>query len=90
MKPKSIQDREEIRSLFDLIPARKGWRHPEFVVSGRQRYRGKLRYVAGYGHSRMYAQHMSGSVTHRILGWGDTQEEAIAMMRKKLETTHEA
>lgn len=76
--------REEIRAMFDLVPRQAGWKHPEFVIAGRREYRGKMRWVAGYSRSRLHAHHASGRVYDRILGWGDTQEEAIAMMRRKL------
>lgn len=74
----------EIRSMFGSVVPAPGWRRPEFVVMGKRKYRGKERYVAGFGHSRMYANSMSGIVTDRILGYGDTQEEAIALMRNRL------
>jgi len=78
--------RENITALFPLVPKIKGWTFPKYVICGRQQYRGKLRYVAGYSHFRMYSHHMSGRVYDRILGYGETQDEAIAMMRKKLES----
>jgi hypothetical protein len=77
---------QQIKELFPKIPSKQGWKHPEFVVSGKRVYRGRERYVAGYGHSRLYSHHMSGLVYDRVLGYGDTQEAAIAMMRAKLET----
>lgn len=43
-----------------------------------------MRYVAGYGHSRIYAHHMTGLVYDRVLGYGATQEAAIDMMRARL------
>lgn len=76
---------EQIRALFPLVPLRKGWRGPEFAVSGRRQYRGKYQYIAGYSHSRMYAHHFSGLCYERILGWGETQQAAIDMMKAKLE-----
>ena len=84
-KEKTMKTRyQEIKDLFPLVPKREGWRSPEFVVSGRRLYRGRDQFVAGYGHSRMYAHHMSGTVTDRVVGWGGTQDAAIAMMKKKL------
>ena len=75
---------QQIRELFHICPIKEGWRRPEFVVLGKRKYRGKERYVAGYGHSRIYAHHMSGGVTDRIIGYGETQEAAIADMKSKL------
>lgn len=57
---------------------------PEGVVAEYRDYRGKRRYVVGYWHSRLGAHHMSGRTYERILGYGDTPEDAIAMMRRKL------
>lgn len=74
----------EIKTMLPLIERKNGWRAPESVVSGKRQYRGKFRYVAGYGHSRIGAHYASGLVHDRILGWGETQEQAIEMMRKKL------
>ena len=75
---------EQIRALFPLIPGKQGWRRPEFVVFGKRQYRGRKRFVVGYSHSRTFAHHMSGSTTERILGYGDTELEAVAMMRARL------
>ena len=75
---------EKIKALFPLIPNREGWRSAKFVVDGRRVYRGKLRYVAGYAHSRIGSHHMSGLCYDRIIGYGDTQDAAIEMMRAKL------
>ena len=75
---------DQIKALFAMIPRKPGWKHPEFVVDGRRKYRGKERYVAGYGHSRIGAHHMSGLVYDRVIGYGDTQEVAIADMKRRL------
>jgi len=80
----AIDRYDKIKELFHLIPRKKGWRRAEFVVMGSRDYRGKVRFVAGYGHSRMYASSSKGLVTDRIIGYGDTQDAAIEMMRGKL------
>jgi hypothetical protein len=81
MKLKDMHD--QIKELFHLCPIKKGWRRPEFVVLGKRVYRGKVRFVAGYGHGRLYSGR-TGLITDRILGYGETQEGAIAMMRANL------
>lgn len=75
---------DQIKALFSKVPKKDGWRSPEYGVSGMKKFRGKIRYVAGYSHSRMYAHHMHDLCTDRILGYGETQEQAVEMMRKKL------
>ena len=75
---------QQIKDWFSVVPDRDGWERPKYAVYGKRKYRGKVRYIAGYSHSRLYAHFMTGSVTERILGYGDTQDEAIAMMRRKL------
>ena len=74
---------DKIKGMFCLVPPKKGWRRPEFVVMGRTDYKGKVRFVAGYGHGRLYSGR-TGLITDRIIGYGDTQESAIEMMRGKL------
>lgn len=76
---------EAIKAMFALVPPANGWRRPEWVKFGQRRYRGKRQFVAGYSHSRIGAHHFSGRSYDRILGWGETQEAAINMMRRKLE-----
>lgn len=73
-----------LAALFSLVPVRQGWQGPKGAVYGRRQYRGKERYVAGYSHSRIGAHHFNGIVYDRILGYGETQEAAIAMMQNKL------
>lgn len=75
---------EQVKALFPLIERRLGWRSAEWVVIGRRKYRGKERYVAGYSHCRIGAHHFSGIAYDRILGYGDTQQAAIDMMRQRL------
>lgn len=76
---------EAIKALFHLVPKREGWYAPKYVEYGIRDYRGKRRYVAGYSYSRVGAHYASGVCYHRIIGYGETQEAAIAMMRQKLE-----
>jgi len=73
----------QIRELFPLVSVQPGWKRPEFVVYGKRLYRGRDRYVAGYGHGRIQSGR-NGAVYDRILGYGDTQEAAIEMMRRRL------
>jgi len=79
-----MKPHDQIKALFALVPKREGWCRPEYVVDGTRNYRGKRRFVAGYSHSRLYSHHASGLCYDRILGYGDTQDEAIAMMERKL------
>ena len=68
----------EIKAMFPLIPRRLGWRSPEYALLKKRDYRRKKGiWVAGYTHGRMYSSSMSGLVTDRILGWGDTPEAAV-------------
>ena len=79
---------QRIKDLFPLVPDRgrpREWHSPEYVLYGRRQYRGKMQYVAGYSHSRYGSHFMTGRVYDRILGWGNTQDRAIAMMRQKLQ-----
>lgn len=76
----------EISALFQSIPRKKGWAAPEFVVMGKRQYLGRERWVAGYGHGRMYSGR-SGLITDRVLGYGESQDDAIAMMRRVIEGT---
>src|SRR3990167_7667036 len=76
----NLMPHDRIRALFHLVPEKNGWKHPQFVVCGQVPYRGKLRFVAGYSHARIGAHHMSGLCYDRILGYGESQDQAIAMM----------
>lgn len=80
---------EQIKALFPLIERRLGWRSAEWVVMGRRTYRGKERYVAGYAHCRVGAHHLSGIAYDRIIGYGETQDAAINMMRNRLKAIRE-
>ena len=73
-----------IKALFAEIPEKQGWRRPEGPIYGRRIYRGKQQFVAGYWHSRSYAHFARGSTYDRILGYGETQDEAIENMRLKI------
>jgi hypothetical protein len=75
---------EIIRGMFPLIPKKPGWCAAKYTVFAKRNYHGRERYVVGYSHSRIGAHHTSGLCYDRILGYGDTQEQALAMMRKKL------
>jgi hypothetical protein len=78
------ETRDKVAALFPRVPVRKGWAGPKYPVAERRQYRGKIRYVVGYGHSRLYSHHFSGLVYDRILGYADTLEAALAMMERKL------
>ena len=81
--------RKRIEELFPLVPKRPGWRSPEYVHLMRGKRRGKDGWVAGYGHSRMHAHHMSGLVTDRVVGFGDTPEAAVDAMETNLKRIKE-
>ena len=78
-----IHDRIK-NELYPLIKARKGFTVNKYTVTGKQQYRGKIRYVAGYTESRSGSHYASGLVYDRIMGWGETQEAAFEMMKRKL------
>ena len=74
---------EQIKAMFSLVKPRTGWCRPEFALLEKRQYRGKERWVAGYSHGRL-GSGRSGLVTDRVLGYGETREEAIEAMRKAL------
>ena len=53
-------------------------------VAERRKYRGKDRCIVGYGWTRPYSHYASGLVYDCIMGYGETFEEAIAMMKRKV------
>lgn len=74
----------EIQALLPLVQPREGWTHPKWILLVKRKYRGNEQFVAGYSHTRLYSHHFSGTVTDRIIGWGETKEAAIEAMRAKL------
>lgn len=60
------------------------FQHIEGPLVTRMKYRGKEQCVVGYTWTRPQAHSMSGIVNDCVLGWGDTFEQAIEMMRAKV------
>ena len=60
------------------------YRSIDFVLVRRRKYRGKERCIVGYSWTRPYSNSMSGMTYEAVMGYGDTWEEAIEMMKRKI------
>jgi hypothetical protein len=49
-----------------------------------RKYRKKNRHIVGYTWTRPYSHHMSGMTYDAVMGYGETWDDAIAMMKAKL------
>ena len=75
---------QQVKDLCTLAPTKPGFRSLKYVIFKKRKYRGRERYVAGYSSARLYSHHMSGLTYETILGYGDTPEAAIEMMKNKV------